>query len=166
MSYIPTPTEQALFAYLEPMISPVPIIYENQDGPRPETVFATLLITSEDRIGEPATELDETAPIGDNFTERAAHLLEVVARVTVYGRESYATARDIVTRWGLPSSATRAFDLGLSIWDVAPARRVPVFLEQVTEDRWIVDIRAYTTATASADGEALEEITATFEQVT
>lgn len=164
MSYTPSTEEIALQAWAESLMPGTTLIFEYQDAPRPETPFAGLLALDDTRVGEPATELDATSPVGADWTERAAQLVSGLARVTFYGKTASTLARDFAARWGLPSAHQRAADLGLSIRNVTPARRVPLAMSQTTEDRKVVDILYYYVAEADAVGQGLEIIENTFEE--
>lgn len=159
MSYIPTALELAVYQWLEPYITGT-LIYENQDAPRPATTFSTLLVIDDARVGRPATQVTDT-PTGDDFVGYGSTLRSATVRVTSYGRTAYAVLQGLQEQWSLPDSSYQAGLLGLSIYNITQARRIPQILSQVTEDRWIIELQVYAVREVAAATQALNSIDAT-----
>ena len=159
MSYTPTALEAAIYQWLDRYIS-VTLIYENQDAPRPATPFATMLVLGDDRVGRPADMLT-TTPSGDDFEEVASSLRAVTCRVTAYGQSAYSVVRTLMAYWVTPDSSVQAGLLGLSVYNVGQATRIPQVLSQVTEDRWVVELQIYAVQELVTAVPALEIIEAT-----
>lgn len=159
MSYTPTALEIAVYQWMAPYITGT-LIYENQDGPRPATAFTSLLVVDDARVGRPATQVTDTAD-GDDFVGYGSTLRSVTVRVTSYGKTAYALMQGLQEQWSLPDSSYRAGLLGLSIYNVTQARRIPQILSQVTEDRWILELQVYAVREVAAATQALNEIDVT-----
>lgn len=172
MSYTPTPIEQAARGVVVQLVAPVllarQVIYENQDALRPGTSqMATVLVTTDDEVGVATREVvnqlvSDEAPEGELYEERLTGDRVISIRVTCYGPTSYQACQRITRRWQLDASRARAAELGLALLTVSGARRVPLILSQVTEDRWAVDITAHHRAVETDAVPAVETASATF----
>ena len=159
MSYIPTALELAVYQWLAPRITGT-LIYENQDAPRPATAFSSMLVIDDARVGIPATQVTDT-PTGDDFVGYGSTLRSATVRVTSYGRTAYSIIQGLQEQWSLPDSSYQAGLLGLSIYNITQARRIPQILSQVTEDRWLVELQVYAVREVAAATQALNSIDAT-----
>lgn len=175
MSYTPDAVQVAARAWIVGCIgaatlAPERIIYEHQDGPRPAPPFASLLTLDDAEVGRASTELLDVAAGVDAggfplFEEVAEQNSIMVVRLTCYGATAAQIAARIKRRWQLPSEVERAVALGLAIVTVGTPRRVPAFLSQVTEDRWVLELRVAHVTREVASTAAVESVTVGFSEV-
>lgn len=164
MSYTPVASEVAARAWVVEVLDGTPpsasIIYDGQDAPRPASPFVALSVVLDEELGQAGTDL---RTIVGGAQERAEQDRVITLRVTAYGQTARTICDRLTHRSSLPGLRQRALELGLGILDVQAARRVPAFLAQVTEDRWVVEIRIHTIAIATRSELGTAQVSVTAE---
>lgn len=156
MSYECTPFEEAFQGWLEPL-SGVLLIFANMDAAAPPSTYATMLVIEEREIGEPMTQLTDE-PLDGDYCEVASQLYDVTVRVTTLGKDAHRVMQDIRKAWALPTNQDKAQEAGFTPYDIGTSRRVPQPLDQITQDRWVMDFFVYTRTTAQVAQKAVESI--------
>lgn len=146
--------EAALQALLAPIVAPVPLIFANQNAPRPAKPYATLDVQDT----RPAAWLVEGEPDADGNATFREHAL-VNVEVQFFGTGAVERARDLGRRLRLPRHANRATALGLGIARVIAARDVPFLLNETQyEARGVLEFTAYHLAELTDDLGRVERV--------
>lgn len=140
----PPPAPNPIWAFLAPLLAPVPLVRSHQDAgahPRP---FATYRVT---RAADPRHAV-ATWPDAEGIATLRAHR-SLSVEVQTYGPGAEAAADRLQLRLKADTAAQAAETLGFSLSLVRPAQHVPALLDSARwEERGVVEFTAYALAEA------------------
>jgi hypothetical protein len=134
------------------------VIWANQDGPRPTSQHATILIGADTPVGAaPAVThaYDEDADTGEEITITAREVSELAVTVQILGgaattsSNARALAKKTQVALGLPTVRAALKAAGLSCFDRGKVESVPEVLDADYEARAVLDVRFYIADDAS-----------------
>lgn len=123
-------------------LSPLPVVWADQNGQRPPKPYATIVARQSDSVGQP--EHREVDALGDvSVIEQRM----VRCEVNVFGPSAHRIAAGLMLRLRLPSLVARADELNLGLANIGRAMNIPELMASSQyEERGMVEFAVYVAA--------------------
>lgn len=146
--------DTALQTLLAPIIAPVPLVFAQQNAPRPAKPYATLDVRNNGAAGW----IIEGGP-DDNGVAQFFEQRVINAEVQFFGVGAMERASDLGLRLRMPSQASRAAQLGVPIARVRGAIDATFLMNETQyEDRGILEFTAHHTGEMDDDVGLIEHV--------
>lgn len=144
----------ALYDLVAPILAPLPLIWADQNGPKPAKPYATITV----RGGDEAPVVQGEPDAAGIATTREHRLMR--AEVEIYGANAFAAAQTLGLKLRLPSNLRRSYELDLGVARVRQATNLTALLDesQQYEARALLEFTFHASEAATDDVGLIEHV--------